>query len=689
MGTNEARWLTEESVGTLDCRSSFVTGVDGQKKMSLQCYPEYVCYWVNNQRALTLHFYGASLAMTRQVDGESVTYCGVWPGIDVVFQRQGADIKYDLLVHPGAQLSDIRLYFEGKQGIEINEEGDLLLYTPLGLFREQKPISFQWIAGKKMQLATSFCLNKDGCVGFEISEEYDPTQLLLIDPIVFYSTYLGGSNADFGEGIAVDSTRNAYVTGTTSSSNFPTTSGAFQTTIAGGSDIFVTKLNEAGSSLIYSTFLGGSGGDSGRDIALDALNNAYVIGTTDSADYPVSSGAFQTILAGTTDVCITKLNSGGTSLLYSTYLGGANGVSRGGGIAVDGSGNAYGTGNTNSSSFPTTTGAIQTVFSNFLDGFASKLNASGSSLLYSTYLGGAGNDQGFSISVNSSEQAFIVGSTTSTNFPVTTGAFMTVLSGPRDAFISRINAAGTSFVYSTLLGGSGVDSGMGIDINSINQAFVTGVTTSDDFPTTANAFQTIRRGANEGFVTKLNSVGSALVYSTYLGGAGPDQGNSIAVDSFGQAWVTGITRSTNFPITSDAFQDSYGGGGSDFAAFVTQISYSGQGLSFSSYLAGSDNNSGNNITVDMLDNAYVTGETNSADFPVTFDAFQQTFGGGNFDAFVTKVGTLAEGVTGPAGATGPTGPIGATGSPGPRGPRGRRGPRGPRGPRGAGGGEEA
>ncbi|WP_309495926.1 SBBP repeat-containing protein [Mechercharimyces sp. CAU 1602] len=646
------------------------------------------------ERVLTFRLLAESADTEMYVgpQGESVIYKEVWPGIDLIFTGTEEHLKYDVAVQPGACVDQIRFRYEGGTSSTVDEHGDLYVHTSSGVLREGKPISFQWSEGKRQTIPTAFRLFEDGSMGFEVSK-YDPAQLLLIDPVVFYSTFLGGSSTDQGSGIAVDTEGNAYVAGITSSTDFPTTTGAFQTTFVGGpSDVFVTKINEAGTSLVYSTFLGGTSGETTlpiNGISVDAMRTVFVAGQTLSSDFPTTTGAFQTIFGGLVDGFVTRLNSTGSSLIYSTFLGGS-GSDVATDLALNGLGNAYITGITNSTDFPTTSMAFQTVLASAAeDAFVTRLNSAGSALVYSTYLGGSLADRGLGIAVDSENNAYVVGFTESTNFPITTGAFQTVLTGGTDSdgFVSKLNALGTSLIYSTYLGGSASDDASGIDLDGANNAYVTGTTSSTDFPTTPNAFQPSIAGSDDAYVTKLNVTGSSLVYSTFLGGSESDNGIKIAVDSFGGAWVTGVTRSTNFPLTSNAFQDSLNG---EADAFVTQISYSGQGISFSSYLGGSEGETGFDVAIDRQENAYFTGVTASTDFPVTFQAVQTLFGG-QADAFVTKVGTVTTvGPTGPTGATGPsgpTGPTGASGAAGARGPRGRRGPRGPRGPRGTGAGE--
>jgi hypothetical protein len=574
-----------------------------------------------------------------------VKYANVYPGVDLVYYGNQRQLEFDLVIQPGADPQPIRLDFRaalnGKHAaLRVNNKGDLVV----GEVIFHKPLVYQPTtndetpATHKGMIDCKFVLTGAHQVRFQIAA-YDRSRPLVIDPTLVYSTYLGGSDVEFAGDIAVDASGNAYVIGGTQSSDFPTTSGAFQKTLNGFGDVFISKFNAAGSALLYSTYLGGdSGFESGSGIAVDISGNAYVTGSTESSNFPTTAGAFQTTYSGAGDVFVSKLNATGSALLYSTYLGG-NDTDVGSDIAVDASGHAYVTGNTVSLNFPITPGAFQTTFGGtaFFGGdvFVSKLNAAGSALVYSTYLGGSGDEFGNRIAVDASGHAYVTGATASTNFPTTPGAFQTTFGGGTfvgDGFVSKLNAAGSALLYSTYLGGSNDDFGTGILVDGSTNAYVTGSTASTNFPTTPGSFQTTLKGPEDAFVSKLNATGSALLYSTYLGGSDFDTGGTIAVDTSGNAYVTGQTISADFPITPGAFQTTLG-----FAdAFVSRLNATGSALLYSTYLGGSRFDAGGGIPLDASRNAYVLGITNSPDFPTTPGAFQTTFGGGNFDAFVSK-----------------------------------------------------
>jgi hypothetical protein len=509
-----------------------------------------------------------------------VKYEEIYSGIDLVYYGNQRQLEYDFIVAPGADPRRIAFDVSGAQQIRQDAHGDLVLKMSEGEIRWHRPVVYQEKDGARQEIAAHYAITDRNRVGFELAK-YDASRPLYIDPLL-YSTYLGGSGNDFGYGIAVDGAGNAYVVGQTNSINFPTMN-PLQPADAGSWDAFVTEINATGSALVYSTYLGGSSYDFGYGIAVDGAGNAYVTGRTYSTDFPTTPGAFQTVCNG-------------------------------------------GSGCTNNG-----------------DAFVAKINPSGSALAYSTYLGGSGNDNGFGIAVDGSGNAYVTGSTCSTNFP-TMNPLQPNYGGPGgdycgDAFVTEINPSGSALVYSTYLGGSEWDFGYGIAVDRSGNVYVTGSTGSADFPT-MNPLQPANHFGGEcgcdAFVTEINPTGSALVYSTYLGGNGDDNGSGIAVDGAGNAYVTGGTGSADFPTTSGAFQTVCGGtcGVNNGDAFVTKLNPSGSALVYSTYLGGSSYDAGSGIAVDGAGNAYVVGQTSSINFP-TMNPLQHKQG--LTDAFVAKL----------------------------------------------------
>jgi hypothetical protein len=429
--------------------------------------PGRVNYLIGNDPAswrTGLHTYG------------EVVYRDLWPGIDLAFRDQRGTLKYEFRVAPGADVRDIRLAYRGADRLSLGPDGELDIHTPVGLLRDTRPVSYQAIAGRQLPVESRFVLGGGGAYRFAVGR-YDPHHPLVIDPGLVYSTYLGGTGNDQGSGITVDSTGSAYLTGSSASINFPTTVGAFDASFNGGAnDAFVTKLNAAGTALVYSTYLGGAGNDQGIGIALDGTGSAYVTGFTASPNFPTSVGAFDTTFnGGSNDAFVTKLNAAGTALVYSSYLGGA-GNDQGIGIAVDGAGSSYLTGITFSTNFPTTGGAFDTTFNGVDDAFVTKLNAAGTDLVYSTYLGGTSRDEGLAITVDAPGSAYVTGLTTGANFPTSAAAFDTSHNGRVDVVITKLNTSGSALVYSTYLGGTFDEQGLGIAVDGAGSVYVTGHT---------------------------------------------------------------------------------------------------------------------------------------------------------------------------------------------------------------------
>ena len=553
----------------------------------------------------------------------------VYTGIDVRYYFDKGNLRYDYIVHPGADYRQIQVQLEGAISTAIKDK-DLVFTTRFGEVKQAELYVYQEQENGCHPIAASW-QKKGESYGFALSH-YDPAKPLVIDPLI-YSTYIGGSGAEYGNSIAIDASGCAYVTGYTNSSNYEITPGAFQSSYGGGfQDVFVTKFNATGSALIYSTYIGGSEEDRGYSIAVDVSGNAYVTGYTRSSNYDITPGAFQSTRGGSYDVFVTKLNATGSALIYSTYIGGSN-EDLGYSIVIDVSGNAYVTGQTLSDNYDITPGAFQSTMEGWIDAFVTKLNATGSALIYSTYLGGSDEDRGYSIAIDASGNAYVTGLTRSDNYDIIPGAFQSTMEGYYDVFVTKLNAAGTALIYSTYIGGSNADKANSIAIDASGCAYVTGQTWSSNFDITPGAFQSSYGGGdNDVFVTKLNATGSELIYSTYIGGSVGDVGYSIAIEVSGNAYVTGATSSSDYDITPGAFQSTYGGG---FDVFVSKLNTDGTALVYSTYIGGSTVDYGTSIAI-VSGDAYLTGGTASSNYDITPGAFQSTFGGDN-DVFVTKL----------------------------------------------------
>lgn len=558
---------------------------------------------------------------------QAVVYNELYDNVDLKIYGWGKQIEYDWLVRPGGKVSAIGFRYENAKKSRVDEDGNLEVETDFGKLIHTKPYCYQPIGRNKVEVAARFVGTKTNGYGFEVAP-YDANYPIVIDPVVLvYSTYLGGSSADAGNGIAVDSAGAVYVTGFSASSDYPTKN-PFQKILKKDADVVVTKINPKGDSLVYSTFIGGSDGDWANDIAVDKTGNAYVVGATDSANFPVKK-PFQSKRKGTRDVFVTKLNAKGNALVFSTYLGGTS-WEEGYAIAVDSKNSAYVTGNGVSSDFP-----LKKPYQKYGIGqaqgqvaFVTKFHPDGNKLIYSTYLGGSNGSMGRGIYVDGQGAAYVTGDTASDDFPVKNPLQATCLGW--DAFITKFNPQGNDLEFSTYYGGSGRDIARGIAVAANGTVYVTGHTESSDFPT-AKPFQSQFGGVQDAFVSKLSSKGSAILFSTYLGGSTFDYGCNIALDKNGNCYVVGRTYSSDFPI-KQALQNTLKGA---YAAFISKLSSSGKTLLYSTYLGGSIENQGNDIAVGADRSAYVTGQTYSLDFPLKNPIQSQKKGG--LEGFVAKI----------------------------------------------------
>jgi hypothetical protein len=557
-----------------------------------------------------------------------VVYRDLWEGVDLsVYGTDGGQLESDFTVFPGADPNIIGLRFEGARKVRLDEGGNLVVETGAGDVIQHRPLVYQRVGGERTGVDGSWVLRNDEQAGFRVAH-YDRSRPLVIDPVLAYSTYLGGSGDDSGNSMTVDAAGNAYVTGYTGSIDFPTAGTPSQGTSGGGlSDAFVTKLSPT-SGLLYSTYLGGSGEEAGLGIDVDTAGNAYVTGHTDSTDFPMAGTPSQPVKAASRDAFVVKL-SPTSALVYSTYLGGS-GWDYGYAVAVDTAGNAHVAGQTDSTDFPTAGTPSQPTYGGLGDAFVTKLGPT-SSLVYSTYLGGSGFDWGRDIAVDATGNAYVVGGTQATDFPTAGTPLQAASGGDDDAFIAKLGPT-SSLVYSTYLGGSGaVEGADAVAVDAAGDVHVTGVTNSTNFPTAGPPSQASLAGGWDAFVAKV-SLATGLVYSTYLGGSGNDRGWGIALDASGSAHVTGETGSTDFPTAGVSVQPASGGGFADaFVAALAQTS----GLTYSTYLGGADYDWGTDVAVGEAGDVYVTGGAASTDFPTAGTPSQPASAGAG-DAFVAR-----------------------------------------------------
>jgi hypothetical protein len=545
-----------------------------------------------------------------------VIYREAWPGIDVVFRADAGKLSYDFILRPGARPADIRLRVHGADALSLSAAGDLRIATAVGDLTDTAPETYQEVGGRKQAVVSRFVLRSLSDVGFAVGE-YDNSQPLVIDPSIIYATYLGGSGSDFGTAIAVDPLGAAYVAGFTVSAAFPVTPGVLDTSPAGGSDGFVAKIAPNGDAFEYITYLGGSGSGHPMAIAIDGTGNAYVTGDTFSSEFRTTTGAFRTIKGAHIEAFVAKLNARGTALLYSTFLGG-NADTGGRAIAVDTAGQAHIVGWTRATNLPLTAGAIDgpRTANGTQDGFLVKLNSQGSAVAYGTYLGGSGHDFASDVAVDHNGHAYVVGYTQSTDLRTSHGAVQPVHGGYDDAFVIRVNTLSTTpaaaFVYGTYIGGSSNDEGRAIAVDGYTQTAYVGVKSSN---TSAR-------------VMKLNPHGTAFEYATHVGPQIPPIELALAIDDNGIVYVAGAINVFSGP------------GFYRPRPWISRLDARGLESASKVFEVGSFRVAA--IATDGLGNAYITGSTSSAEFPVTAGAPQPTYAGAeNFfavgDAFIAKI----------------------------------------------------
>ena len=603
----------------------------------------------------------------------AVRYRQMLPGIDVRVCEQQGHFEYDLIVQPEASLGAIEIAVAGAERLYLDGEGALVMQTQLGPLRMPPPVSWEEApSGERSPIRCRYELRGEDHFGFAIGGRR-PGWTLVVDPGLVWSTYLGGSGLERVHALALNAQGAVTVAGMTYSADFPTTPGAFNTTFR-GHDAFVTKLSPTGSSLIYSTFLGG-GFDEVYGLALDTQGGAIVAGWTGSSTFPTTPGAFNTtpLNNGIQRAFVTRLSPTGSSLVYSTFLGGGTGGDAALALTIDGQDSAIVGGRTGSPNFPTTPGAFDTTLNGNYDGFVTKLSATGSSLVYSTFLGGSlvpggiGGDEVYAIALDGQGGVIVAGRTYSADFPTTPGAYATSLNGFQDAFVTRFTPTGSGLVYSTYLGGTETsfagEAALALAVDAQGFATIAGLTSAPNFPTTPGAFDTTFNGYANGFVTRLSPTGSSLVYSTFLGGSTYTSTiQSLAVDPAGAATVAGYTNDSTFPTTPGAFNTV----GSGINVVVTRLSPTGSSLLYSTFLSTTSSLGAyaSALALDAQGAAVVGGYTGPG-FPTTPGAFS-TVQSGSFDGFVARLdmlptGAAVFGISSP-GCTGPL-PIDVTSMP--------------------------
>jgi hypothetical protein len=585
------------------------------------------------------YFYGSDQSRwhTDVPNYSTIVYKEIYSNIDLRYQGNGQSLKYDFIVRPGAEISSIKIKYEGVENLSVAADGDLKATTSFGPISEKAPYIYQEVNGTKQQVQGRYRLIADGVFGFEIAGSYNASLPLVIDPQLVYCSYWGGTGEDNVASLAVDQSGNTYLLSLTSSPNLPIVT-PYDSSYNGGGDIHIAKLSTATNTIFFSTYVGGDSADEPREVNVDNSGNVFIMGTTNSQNFPTQN-AFDNSYNGNTDIFITKLNAAGNGLLYSTYVGGTESERRLShefpyrGMCIDGAGNAYITGITYSENFPVFHGYDMT-FNGGADAFITKLSASGESLLFSTYLGGAGFDKGYDITTDSQGKVYVVGATVSSDFPLVNAYQNSMDVGFTDAFIAIFSSAGNQLLFSSYFGGHYNDYGTGIAIDNSENVYITGWTEAWDFPL-LNPYvgnSSPGEGIWDAFVVKFAPLGTSLLYSTLFGGNDYDIPTGIAVDNYDRAYVTGYTYSSDFPIIN-GFDSTYD---CCYNGFVAVLATEDRCLEYSTYMAASGTVQSQDIVLTSDGTIHIAGNVYASNLPTTPNAIIPSLAGGN-DGFIAEI----------------------------------------------------
>jgi len=597
------------------------------------------------------YFFGSDPAQWRTdvLQYGRVRVRNLYHGVDAVYYGTGRRLEFDLILAPGADPSVARFRISGAGALRLEKNGDLILDLGKAELRQPRPRIYQEIGGHRREIRGHYALHAANVISFVIDEEYDHHKTLVIDPVLVYSTYLGGSSIDGAQAVTVDAAGNVFVTGETHSPDFPVSGYRSHAGVSNPpGEIFVTKLNASGTAILYSAYIGGSKSETGRAIAVDGNGNAYVAGYTQSPDFPVTPGAYQTKLSQSSsepfwgDAFVLKLNASGSGLLFSTFLGGT-GRDEAASIALGPGNDVVVVGLTKSGNFPTTEGAYQTKIGMWegTDAFVTRLGHKGDQLVYSTYLGGENNDMAYGVAVDGFGAAYVTGATLSNDFPTAGAPVQGAYRGGDqffwyDGFVTKVANDGATLVYSTYIGGARHDIPHAIAIDSVGNAYIAGETNSTDFPTTITGDPSVNGDggtAYDGFVAKLDDHGSSITWARYLGGSGTDLVSALALDTWNNVIVAGETDSMNFPVRGGDCKISMLSGKRD--AFVSSLTNRGGVVIYSMFLGGFDVDRATAVAVGKGDNVYVAGRTFSSDFPTTPGVIRKTRSGE--EAFIARI----------------------------------------------------
>lgn len=560
---------------------------------------------------------------------EEVIYEDLWNGIDLIYRLKDGSIKYDLVVDAGADPEQICFGISGHESLDLNLNGDLLIGTEMGMVIDRGLIAFSG-NDESIKINCKFKIMDRDTIMFDVGQ-YDKREMLIIDPIMDFSTFVGGSGQDNTHDLATDPSGNIYVMGYTSATGFPITTGAYDTTFNGKDDTFIYKMDRNGTSLLYSTYIGGSGGDYGNSITLDDNGNLYLVGDSWSTNFPTTSGAYDTTHNGLHDAIVTKFNSTGSGLIFSTYIGGSVN-DMGFGIELDDAHNIYIAG-AGGPGYPTTTGAYDTSHNGNWDAIITKLSSNGTTLDYSSFIGGSDADGCNGIAFDSGNTILTDCFTKSNDFPTTLNAYDTTFNGMQDIAIVEMNLNNGSLSYSSYVGGSAHDIAVGVVFDSSGDVLFYGYSNSTDYPVTDNSYDNTSNGSNDVIITIFDLANSTLLNSTYVGGSADDSANDLLIDKDGSLYLAGKTRSSNFPVTNGAYDTSHNGLDD---IFLSKLDPNLSSMEYSTFIGGSSWDRASGVKCGKKDSILIAGAVSSSNFPVTTGSYD-TSHNGNYDTSVTSL----------------------------------------------------
>jgi len=555
----------------------------------------------------------------------------VYPGVDVLFYAGEKRMEYDFIVAPGADPSVIQMAWTNVEATRVDESGDLIVTTAAGDIRQKRPVVFQEVGGKRLPVEARYRRTADGIYSLDLGA-WDQQYALVIDPSLQYSTYIGGAQLEESTTMIIDQAGNAVIGGYSFSTDFPV--GAVNLRFIGtNEEAFLTKINNDGTQLMFTVFLGGEQFETVSAVTTDNEGNYYITGRTQSFSFPSSDDAYQEFYSGAQDAFVAKISANGSQLLYSTFFGMSNAHELSNAIGVDSNGNAVIAGSSSSSSLPTTVGAFDRTQNGGEDGFVARFSSNGRQLLMSTFLGGSGLDVIYGMTQDVAGELYLVGTTSSADFPTTTGAYQRTLSGVKDAFVCKMSQNGKRVSFCSLFGGTGADEGTAIALETGGRIVIAGSTSTGTFPATTHALRKVVGGPTDAYLARFNSQGTAVIAATLLGGLGDEFLGSVFSMTGGYMVIGGTTTSLNFPSTREAFQFSSTASGDGFLSVITPLANE---LTFSTIIGGTITDQVRAIARDRFGDVYMAGASNSPDLVTTPTAYDTTINGGA-DLFVARV----------------------------------------------------